>query len=149
MFGVGSRAYGDSFNAVARDLAKQMKALGATEVVPLCEGDVDGDDVDAVFDRWCKKVVRFLKGGELENGDAVAEECGVSSSEEDSDVESEVETEIVDLEDIAGKAPSRKSVTTSAQSNGKLNGPREMVTPVIKANLVKQVLCSSSMACIA
>ncbi|XP_061358067.1 S-adenosyl-L-methionine-dependent tRNA 4-demethylwyosine synthase isoform X1 [Gastrolobium bilobum] len=143
VFGVGSRAYGDTFNAVARDLAKQMKALGATEVVPLCEGDVDGDaDVDGVFDLWCDKVVGFLKGGGggFKNGGAVVGgECGVvSSSEEDSDVESEVESEIVDLEDIAGKAPSRKSVATVEGTNGKLNGRREMVTPVIRANLVKQ-----------
>ncbi|KAJ1388410.1 tRNA wybutosine-synthesis [Sesbania bispinosa] len=114
VFGVGSRAYGDSFNAVAKDLAKQMRALGATEILPICEGDVDGADVDGVFDRWCEKL--------------------------ESDVEeSDVESEIVDLEDIAGKAPSRKKTVASVEeTNGKLNGKREMVTPVIRANLVKQ-----------
>ncbi|XP_020206829.1 S-adenosyl-L-methionine-dependent tRNA 4-demethylwyosine synthase [Cajanus cajan] len=127
------RSYGDSFNAVARGLAKHLRALGAAEVVPLCEGDVDGGDVDAVFDRWCAKVVEVLKGG---GGDDVAavEYGDVSSSEEDSDGESE----IVDLEDIAGKAPSRKSVANGEESNGKLNGKKEMVTPVIRANLQKQ-----------
>ncbi|RDX95102.1 S-adenosyl-L-methionine-dependent tRNA 4-demethylwyosine synthase, partial [Mucuna pruriens] len=140
VFGVGSRAYGnEAFNAVARGLATHLRALGAKEVVPLCEGDVDGDDVDAVFNRWCEKVVAVLKdgGGVVEDGDdVVAGECGVvSSSEEDSDVES---SEIVDLEDIAGKAPSRKSVANGEESNGKLNGRREMVTPVIRANLQKQ-----------
>ncbi|XP_027331417.1 S-adenosyl-L-methionine-dependent tRNA 4-demethylwyosine synthase [Abrus precatorius] len=138
VFGVGSRAYGDSFNTVARVLAKHMRALGAAEVLPLWEGDVDGADVDAVFDLWCEKVVGVLKGGAVDNGGDDAGECGVSSSEEDSDVESEVESEIVDLEDIAGKAPSRKSVATGEETNGKLNGTREMVTPVIRANLEKQ-----------
>jgi len=111
-------------------------------VVPLCEGDVDGGDLDKVFDRWCEKVVAVLKGGgvaECDDDDdgGGAAECGVySSSEEESDVESE----IVDLEDIAGKAPSRrKTVANREESNGKLNGRREMVTPVIRANLEKQV----------
>ncbi|KAH1120054.1 hypothetical protein AAZX31_17G237100 [Glycine max] len=141
VFGVGSRAYGDdSFNAVAKGLAMHLRALGATEAVPLSEGDIDGgDDVDAVFDRWCEKVVAVLKGvGVVESCDNDgAEECGVvSSSEEESDVES---SEIVDLEDIAGKAPSRRKVVANGEeSNGKLNGSREMVTPVIRANLEKQ-----------
>ena len=56
-----------------------------------------------------------------------------------------VESDIVDLEDIAGKGPSRRSFV-EAQSNGKLNGEngklngqKEMVTPVIRASLEKQV----------
>ncbi|XP_004499150.1 S-adenosyl-L-methionine-dependent tRNA 4-demethylwyosine synthase [Cicer arietinum] len=143
VFGVGSRGYGEAFNAVGKDIVKRMKALGAAEMIPLWEGDVDGGEVDEVFDRWCGKVVGLLKGdgggddqnGDLENGD---EECGVLSSEEESDLEEEVEEEIVDLEDIAGKAPSRKSGATVEETNGKLNGKKEMVTPVIRANLVKQ-----------
>lgn len=146
VFGVGSRGYGEAFNAVGKDIVKRMKALGAAEMIPLWEGDVDGGEVDEVFDRWCGKVVGLLKGdgggddqnGDLENGD---EECGVLSSEEESDLEEEVEEEIVDLEDIAGKAPSRKSGATVEETNGKLNGKKEMVTPVIRANLVKQVYC--------
>lgn len=109
VFGVGSRAYGESFNAVAKGLATHLRALGAKEVVPLCEGDVDGGDLDKVFDRWCEKVLAVLKGGgvaECDDGDGGgALDYGVySSSEEESDVESE----IVDLEDIASKAPSRR-----------------------------------------
>ncbi|KAE9600094.1 hypothetical protein Lal_00045934 [Lupinus albus] len=140
VFGVGSRAYGETFNAVARDFASQMKALGATEIVPMWEGDVDGGNLDEDFEIWCGKVVGVLKGGgALENGvvDGDGGECGNDSSFEDSDDESEPESEIVDLEDIAGKAPSRKSVAV-VESNGKLNGKKEMVTPVIRANLVKQ-----------
>ncbi|CAL5205912.1 unnamed protein product [Lathyrus oleraceus] len=143
VFGVGSGAYGENFNAVGKDLGKRLKALGAAELIPLWEGDVDGGDLDGVFDQWCGKVVGLLKGdsdvvvrGDMENGDA---ECGVlSSDEEESDEEEEAESEIVDLEDIAGKAPSRKSVATVKETNGKLNGKKQMVTPVIRANLVKQ-----------
>ncbi|WJX15773.1 S-adenosyl-L-methionine-dependent tRNA 4-demethylwyosine synthase [Trifolium repens] len=144
VFGVGSRGYGETFNAVGKEIVKRMKALGGAEMVPLWEGDVDGGDVVEVFDKWCGKVVELLKGGgggdggDFENGE---EECGVlSSDEEESDEEEEeVESDIVDLEDIAGKAPSRKSVATVEETNGKLNGgKKEMVTPVIRANLVKQ-----------
>jgi tRNA wybutosine-synthesizing protein 1 len=149
VFGVGSRGYGETFNAVGKEIVKRMKALGGAEMIPLFEGDVDGGDVDEVFDKWCVKVVELLNGGgggdgdggDLENGE---EECGVlSSDEEESDEEEEeVESDIVDLEDIAGKAPSRKSVATVEETNGKLNGgKKEMVTPVIRANLVKQVYC--------
>ncbi|KAK7291191.1 hypothetical protein RIF29_06134 [Crotalaria pallida] len=140
VFGVGSGAYGDDFNAVARGFVKQMKALGAVEVVPLREGDVDGGDLDEVFDDWCAKLVAVLKGKEdvVDRDDG---ECENDSSYEDSDEgESEAEgSEIVDLEDIAGKAPSRKSVVAAVENNGKLkNGKKEMVTPVIRANLEKQ-----------
>ncbi|XP_045791656.1 S-adenosyl-L-methionine-dependent tRNA 4-demethylwyosine synthase [Trifolium pratense] len=145
VFGVGSRGYGETFNAVGKEIVKRMKALGGAEMIPLFEGDVDGGDVDEVFDKWCVKVVELLKGGggedggDLENGE---EECGVLSSDEeesDDEEEEEVESDIVDLEDIAGKAPSRKSVATVAETNGKLNGgKKQMVTPVIRANLVKQ-----------
>ena len=153
VFGVGSGGYGENFNAVGKEIVKRMKALGGNEMIPLGEGDVDGGEVDEVFEKWCGKVVGMLKGvddggGDLENGE---EESGVLSSDE----EEEAESEIVDLEDIAGKAPSRKSVVTLKESNGKLNGKKEMVTPVIRANLVKQVycfsictLCNSYMHCI-
>ncbi|KAE8731361.1 hypothetical protein F3Y22_tig00002840pilonHSYRG01133 [Hibiscus syriacus] len=46
--------------------------------------------------------------------------------------------DIVDLEDIAGKGPSRKKSVNVVETNGKLDGKREMVTPVIRANLEKQ-----------
>lgn len=140
VFGVGSGGYGENFNAVGKEIVKRMKALGGNEMIPLGEGDVDGGEVDEVFEKWCGKVVGILKGvddgGDLENAE---EESGVlSSDEEESDEEEEAESEIVDLEDIAGKAPSRKLVATVKESNGKLNGKKEMVTPVIRANLVKQ-----------
>jgi len=158
VFGVGSGGYGENFNAVGKEIVKRMKALGGNEMIPLGEGDVDGGEVDEVFEKWCGKVVGMLKGvddggGDLENGEAGG--GFVSSDEDESDEEEEAESEIVDLEDIAGKAPSRKSVATVKESNGKLNGKKEMVTPVIRANLVKQVycfsictLCNSYMHCI-
>ncbi|XP_050212642.1 S-adenosyl-L-methionine-dependent tRNA 4-demethylwyosine synthase [Mercurialis annua] len=144
VFGVGSRAYGDNFNAVAKDFSGRLKALGAKEIVAIGEGDVDGGELDAVFDEWSGNVVKVLKGGSLENGFIGCEsdnEDDVVDFESDYDDEEngEVESGIVDLEDIAGKAPSRRaSSKVVSEANGKLNGPKEMVTPVIRASLEKQ-----------
>ncbi|GFY86161.1 flavodoxin family protein [Actinidia rufa] len=107
-------------------------------------GDVGGGDLDVVFDGWSEKLIGVLKGGALENGDKFGYEGGVesdfevisSSDDEDKDENGE-DSGIVDVEDIAGKAPSRKSMTL-VRPNGKLNGEKEMVTPVIRASLEKQ-----------
>ncbi|PSS31342.1 S-adenosyl-L-methionine-dependent tRNA 4-demethylwyosine synthase [Actinidia chinensis var. chinensis] len=144
VFGVGSRTYGDTFNAVAKEFSKRMRSLGAAEVLPMWEGDVDGGDLDVLFDGWSEKLIGVLKGGALENGDKFGYEGGVesdfevisNSDDEDKDENGE-DSGIVDVEDIAGKAPSRKSMTL-VRPNGKLNGEKEMVTPVIRASLEKQ-----------
>ncbi|KAK4599749.1 hypothetical protein RGQ29_009688 [Quercus rubra] len=144
VFGVGSGAYGATFNSVARDFSKQMRAMGAREVLPVWEGDVDTGDVEEVFDAWSVKVVGFLKrGGVVENGGGevlVSESDGESVGEdEDSEEEGGDEgSDIVDVEDIAGKAPLRKKTVTVAETNGKLNGKKDMVTPAIRASLEKQ-----------
>ncbi|KAI3684842.1 hypothetical protein L6452_34069 [Arctium lappa] len=152
VFGVGSKAYGDNFNAVARGFSTKMRSLGGMEILPLCEGDVDEGELDKAFGVWSKEVIRVLKVGELsgdgsdlivENGDANGYELiDGSDYEEDDDYEDEDEenggdSDIVDLEDIAGKAPSKKDVGVIT-SNGKKNGVKEMVTPVIRASLTKQ-----------
>ncbi|XP_042461285.1 S-adenosyl-L-methionine-dependent tRNA 4-demethylwyosine synthase-like [Zingiber officinale] len=142
VFGVGSRSYGDSFNAAAKDFSKWMRALGASEMAPLWEGDMDSGDVDDVFELWCRKIVGLLKGDSVaEDGhfDSMAESNGLEVSDEDFDEETEVEdleSAVVDMEDIAGKAPSRKLAV--ALTNGRENGVRDMVTPVIRTNLEKQ-----------
>lgn len=144
VFGVGSRAYGASFNAVARDVSKRMRGLGAAEMVPVWEGDVDGGNVDELFDAWSAKILKFLKGGAVENGEALGIGVGAESdaeSEYETDEEYSVELEIIDLEDIAGKGPSRRSKTVAQpQTNGTSNGKKDMVTPVIRASLEKQVI---------
>jgi tRNA wybutosine-synthesizing protein 1 len=50
VFGVGSRAYGETFIAAAKSFSQWLRALGAAEVVPLGEGDVDGGDLEAMFE---------------------------------------------------------------------------------------------------
>lgn len=145
VFGVGSRAYGDTYNAVARDLSKRVRELGGVEIFPVGEGDVDDGELDIVFDEWSRKVVSVLKGTlVLENGAVLGNGIWESDGESiedsgDDDEQSLVETEIVDVEDIAGKAPSRKMATANvAETNGKIDGKRAMVTPVIRASLEKQ-----------
>ncbi|KAK4429251.1 S-adenosyl-L-methionine-dependent tRNA 4-demethylwyosine synthase [Sesamum alatum] len=155
VFGVGSRSYGETYNAVAMGVSVKLRKLGASELVELGEGDVDEADMDEVFDRWSKKVVGVLKGELGENGshfENYGVECesegegegeGEFSEEDDDEVaENGGESAIVDLEDIAGKGPSRRSAVAT-KANGKvngevLNGEKEMVTPVLRANLEKQ-----------
>ncbi|CAM8922042.1 unnamed protein product [Rhodiola kirilowii] len=145
VFGVGSRSYGEKFNAVSRNFSKWMRALGADEVLPVCEGDVDEGDLDEVFDSWSGRVITRLKGHLEENEvarDLVLacesdEELADDSDEEDDYEDGEEDGGIVDLEDLAGKGPSRKS-GQEVSSNGKVNGEKEMVTPIIRASLEKQ-----------
>ncbi|KAL8514384.1 hypothetical protein ACS0TY_013482 [Phlomoides rotata] len=145
VFGVGSRSYGETFNAVARGIRARLQKLGASELVELGEGEVDTGDLDETFDQWSERIIRALNGdlGEnelhLENYVVGSESEGEFSEDYDDEVE---ENGVVDLEDIAGKGPSRRS-TAAAMANGKvngkvLNGEKEMVTPVIRANLEKQ-----------
>ncbi|XP_010942945.1 S-adenosyl-L-methionine-dependent tRNA 4-demethylwyosine synthase [Elaeis guineensis] len=142
VFGVGSRSYGETFNATAKDFSRWMRAVGATEMLPIWEGDVDNGDVDEVFDSWSQNVIGLLKGDVRENGGHLAstlEINGFDSVEVEEEEEEAMESAVVDMEDIAGKAPSRKS--TGALSNGGQNGDnglREMVTPIIRTSLEKQ-----------
>lgn len=144
VFGVGSRAYEETYNVVGREFSKMMRALGGTEVLSFCEGDVDGGELDEVFDEWSKNVVGVLKGGVEGNGGYVCDASDEEVVDEDADDyvddedEEEGEEEIVDLEDIAGRGPSRNFVVEVKKVNGNVNGEKEMVTPVIRASLVKQ-----------
>ncbi|XP_058069030.1 S-adenosyl-L-methionine-dependent tRNA 4-demethylwyosine synthase [Magnolia sinica] len=157
VFGVGSRSYGPTFNAAARDFSQQMRALGASEILPVCEGDVDGGDLDEVFDRWSQRLVGVLKtylgakddlfvDSRLESeGMSESESFGGSEEEFEDEDEKSSEAVLVDLEDIAGKGPSRSS-SAKASESGSIkckstslrNGEKEMVTPVIRASLEKQ-----------
>ncbi|GMH16217.1 hypothetical protein Nepgr_018058 [Nepenthes gracilis] len=144
VFGVGSSAYGESFNAVARGFSKKLKALGGKEVLQLWEADVNGGELDAEFDIWAKKLILILEGGMPENAANICRGGAVDwdsepfdVSDDDEEGENAGELDIVDLEDIAGKGPSRNSRTT-VEVNVVKNGQREMVTPLIRANLEKQ-----------
>ncbi|KAL3840306.1 hypothetical protein ACJIZ3_024897 [Penstemon smallii] len=142
VFGVGSRSYGETYNAVARGISVKLRKLGANEVVGLGEGDVDEGALDEVFDEWSEKIVGVLKGNLGEKGGDFEVGSESEGESEFSDEEDDGESGIVDLEDIAGKGPSRKSIV-EARANGKVNGEvpngeKEMVTPVIRASLQKQ-----------
>lgn len=139
---------------MGKEFSKQMRALGAAEILPVWEGDVDGGDLDEVFGDWSEKLVRVLNGGGLGNegmgvgygGKDESDYELISDSDEEDGEENGGDSGVVDLEDIAGKAPSRKS-TIVVKSNGKLNGEKEMVTPVIRASLEKQVLFKFIIGC--
>uniref|UniRef100_A0A803M4P7 tRNA 4-demethylwyosine synthase (AdoMet-dependent) n=1 Tax=Chenopodium quinoa TaxID=63459 RepID=A0A803M4P7_CHEQI len=136
VFGVGSGAYGESFDVVAKGISKRLKALGANEVLPLREGDVDGGRLGKEVDAWGEKLIGILKGVVQENG-VIA--CGKLDDESDAEFvdesddedleESEEELGVVDLEDIAGKGPSRNSKNVAQVNGVKTDGKKEMVTP--------------------
>lgn len=146
VFGVGSKMYDQTYNVVGREFSKGMRALGGTEVLGFCQGDVDGGQLDEVFDEWSRNVVGVLKGGVEGNGGYVCDASDEEVVDEDDDDYDDDEEEggegredgIVDLEDIAGRGPSRNFVVEVKKVNGKVNGEKEMVTPVIRASLVKQ-----------
>jgi tRNA wybutosine-synthesizing protein 1 len=149
VFGVGSRAYGETFNAAARSFSRWLRALGAVEVVPVGEGDVDGGDIEEVFDQWCGRVLRVVKGEEEDEDGVNGETNGfdeLEGEESDYDDEDDEEEEVVangevDMEDIAGKAIAKKQngKVDGGLPNGAQNGARAMVTPIIRASLEKQV----------
>lgn len=149
VFGVGSRSYVETYNDVARGVSEKLRKLGATEIVELGEGDTDEGDLDEVFDGWSDKVVGVLKDlvgenrGHFENGEIGSQiEGEVEFSDSEEGEEEDRESGVVDLEDIAGKGPSRKSkmgTTANGKANEEVvNGDKEMVTPVIRASLQKQ-----------
>ncbi|PKA55857.1 tRNA wybutosine-synthesizing protein 1 like [Apostasia shenzhenica] len=134
VFGVGSRAYGSTFNVVARDMARWMRALGAVEMTPLWDGDVDGGEVEEEFNLWIERVLSLVKGEK-----SLADEFEVFQDEEEYYEEygeaEAAEDGVVDLEDIAGKAPLKNSKVELLNGNGSI---KEMVTPIVRKNLEKQ-----------
>ncbi|XP_010533256.1 PREDICTED: S-adenosyl-L-methionine-dependent tRNA 4-demethylwyosine synthase [Tarenaya hassleriana] len=141
VFGVGSRAYGETYNAVAKEWSKRMRELGGSEIFPVGEGDVDDGELDRVFDDWCNGVIRFLKGGSVQSTNGVSQNGALESDGEiiessgDEYEDNDMEAEVVDVEDIAGKAPSKRNGSVNVTQ---MNGKKEMVTPVIRASLQKQ-----------
>lgn len=165
VFGVGSGSYGPTYNAAAKNFSRWFKALGASQLLPPCEADCDGEEgLERAFDRWSRELLQVLLRGCCRGGDAPRtndpvnglpngkEEKDDDSGEDDYDDDSDAdvgagsEPDIVDLEDIAGKAPTARKTSTKIGSstparvvNGEENLEKEMVTPVIRASLEKQV----------
>lgn len=106
---------------------------------------MDGGDLDSMFEDWSGKVLRVVKGEELDEG-LLGESNGLNElelegEESDDDDEEEAVAGEIDMEDIAGKAPARRQngKVESSLANGGQNGVKEMVTPIIRTSLEKQV----------
>ncbi|CAD6214826.1 unnamed protein product [Miscanthus lutarioriparius] len=144
VFGVGSQVYGETFNAASRSFSRWLRALGAVEVVPLGEGDMDGGDLEAVFEEWSRRVLRVVKGEEVGYGanekSNGLDELELEGEDWDDDDEEEMVDGEVDMEDIAGKAPARRKNGNleGVPANGVQNGVKDMVTPIIRTSLEKQ-----------
>jgi len=163
VFGVGSQVYGETFNAASRSFSRWLRALGAVEVVPLGEGDMDGGDLEAVFEEWSRRVLRVVKGEEVGYGanekSNGLDELELEGEDWDDDDEEEMVDGEVDMEDIAGKAPARRKNGNSegvpangnlegVLANGAQNGVKDMVTPIIRTSLEKQVSISYILLCV-
>lgn len=162
VFGVGSKAYGPTYNATARAFHRQMTDLGGVEIIPLGEGDQDGGNLDETFGNWSRLLVKSLTNEPHEvissKSNGVLEEVSDYYSGEDSEEDKENDPEdaaLVDLEDIAGKASFSIKNGVGRKQFGKVNGlnrisnedkhnspndngPKAMVTPIVRANLEKQ-----------
>jgi hypothetical protein len=147
-----------------------MSDLGASKLIDRGEGDEDEGVVDEKFKEWTEKLVKKLHSFNESPLQASREEEGNFEDEldgddeddfdedEDGDGKENMEEELVDVEDIAGKInmSDGKGIVLLVNGKQKLyrrkdqskvvpnleNGnqePKEMVTPTIRANLEKQV----------
>lgn len=114
---------------------------------------MDGGDLEAVFEEWSGKVLRVVKGEEVcddSKGESNGlDELELEGEESDEDDEEEVLDGEIDMEDIAGKAPARKQngKLDGGLTNGGENGVKDMVTPIIRTSLEKQVRISCILSC--
>lgn len=163
VFGIGSKAYGLIYNATVRAFHRQMTDLGGVELLPMGEGDQDEGNLEEIFGNWSRLLVESLTNEPNEvissKNNGVLEDVSDYYSGEDSEEDKENDPEdaaLVDLEDIAGKASFSIKNGVSRKQFGKVNrlsrvsnedkhnssddnGPKAMVTPIVRANLEKQV----------
>eukprot|EP00299_Pterocystis_sp_00344_P019292 c9586_g1_i1.p1 GENE.c9586_g1_i1~~c9586_g1_i1.p1 ORF type:complete len:741 (-),score=144.70 c9586_g1_i1:38-2260(-) len=129
VFGVGSSAYTENYNRVARQVDSWLMGLGAEKFVARGEGDQERD-AKQQFDTWASKVVRSLAQLSSEtkpvpqvDEEQLDEDVSESEGSEGGDAE-----EGGDMEDMAGSSHKKAATTAS----------REMVSSVIRESLTKQ-----------
>lgn len=138
VFGLGDSLYTEHYNTVGRDVDRFLHQLQGDRVHPLGLGDENvsnskAGSMEGDFDDWSQKLVERLTSEEPSGDEEVPEEEeeeDYSASEGD---ESEVEDDIIDLEDI-GKVI-KKGKTKEKPVTG---DPKEMVTPMLRKSLTKQ-----------
>lgn len=165
MFGVGSEAYGTNFNAVARAFDKHLGSLGGLRVLKLEDGDVDEGTIEKQFEQWSLSLLEKLRPETEEAQPEVTNggyESAASYESDDDDDDSETyedanDENLVDVEDMGGQRNKlseqpikggnkrgfvrRQPLPKQAQAPVAVkDGPKEMVTPVLRASLEKQVL---------
>jgi len=149
VLGLGNSQYGSSFNLVGLQASAQLAALGAALLLPFQAGDEDGEwALEAQFSRWAGRLVEALKkppGENMKNtkGSQPVEEEYETESEEEEEEEPEFEgsDDGLDMEDIGGAAPPRRTKKAGGKdAEGELvpSGPKKMATPKLIASLTKQ-----------
>ncbi|KAI5057384.1 hypothetical protein GOP47_0027399 [Adiantum capillus-veneris] len=164
VFGVGSKAYGSSYNLVARLWDQYMEELGASKILDRGEGDEDEGYVEHRFKVWKEQLVDKLKSSTMLETQGVSlkkeeENHSDASDEFFTDDDSEEVTKedtreaVVDVEDVVGKlTPSqngsakggkgqvfkRRNFNRESIDHADDSQLKEMVTPTIRSNLEKQ-----------
>jgi len=129
VFGCANSAYGDeAFNRAARDLDASLSALGAPRMAPVgCADEDSAEHVAVQFERWMAALLPRLQPEYSDGDESSEDESGgsevVAGSEDD-----------LDMEDIGGSAVPRTRKAAAADAGEK----KEMVTPKVRASLVKQ-----------
>ncbi|KAH9300010.1 hypothetical protein KI387_011593, partial [Taxus chinensis] len=164
VFGIGSKAYGSTYNQAARAFFHQLKDLGANELLPVGLGDQDEGNLDKIFGDWSRRLIDSLTE-KLEKplsteynlaDEAFTDYYSDGDSEEYHKENTPEAAGIIDLEDVVGKASFTSPKNGGSRKQfGKVNrlvkgfnedeplfteenGPKAMVTPVIRASLEKQ-----------
>lgn len=132
VFGLGNSLYEEHYNTVGQELDKFLHQLSGTRIMNLALGDenVVGSkqgSIEGDFAEWSDRIVSKLSDSSDTDMDA-------NQDEEESDSEEESEqNEIMDLEDI-GMAIKKRSEGPKTVTEG----PKEMVTPLLRKSLTKQ-----------
>ena len=135
VFGLGNSLYSHHFNTVARDVDSFLSQLGSTRLLNLCLGDENvanskTGSIESDFQAWLDQLTARVL--DTDNNPSDGDKEGESESDSE---DSEVEDDIMDLEDLG--MVMKKAATKSSEKNNS-GEPKEMVTPSLRKTLTKQ-----------
>lgn len=129
VFGLGSRAYGSTYNLVARSWDRHMADLGATCILDRGEGDEDEGSVEQAFKEWADKLLRNLKSFNASPAQEVSmakEDADYSEASDDFYTDEDVEEDkenlgegLLDVEDVAGRLDASQRHDNFLSKSGK------------------------------
>ncbi|XP_035221680.1 S-adenosyl-L-methionine-dependent tRNA 4-demethylwyosine synthase TYW1-like isoform X2 [Stegodyphus dumicola] len=129
IFGLGSSLYEDNFNKVAIGIDEALRTLASTSVLPLVKADENAKtSLEDSYNIWKKDLKETLCRENMLKEETPENEQEKETISESSDEEEDV----MDLEEL-GSAFTKK--IPQLEDN---NGPKEMITPLLRKALTKQ-----------